>query len=172
MKKCEAISNQLIAYLDRRASSADRLEVEAHLAECRACHERAEGFRKLWGLLDEVPLVEPSLSFDARVHARVAEEPRQRWFGWLVPQPRLAFAVALLLVLSVWTARLPREGNPASNEQQDFEAIQDLGVLENYDVLSKFDALSEVPVEATPDQQQAQPPSPTSDGSDQPASEE
>jgi anti-sigma factor RsiW len=172
MKKCEEVSNQLIAYLDRRASSADRLEVEAHLAQCRACHERADGFRKLWGVLDEVPLVEPSLSFDARVRTRVAEEPRQRWFGWLMPQPRLAFAMALLLALSVWTARLPREGSPVASEQQDFEAIQDLGVLENYDVLSKFDALSEVPVEATPDQQQAQPPSPNSDGSDQPASEE
>jgi anti-sigma factor RsiW len=172
MKKCEDISNQLIAYLDRRASSADRVEVEAHLAQCRACHERAEGFRKLWGVLDEVPLIEPSLGFDARIRARVAEEPRQRWFGWLVLQPRLAFAMALLLALSVWTARLPHEGNPVSNEQQDFEAIQDLGVLENYDVLSKFDALSEVPVEATTDQQQAQPPSPASDGSEQPAPED
>ena len=172
MKKCEEVSKQLIAYLDRRANSADRHEVEEHLAACSACHQRAEDFRKLWGVLDEVPLVEPSLSFDARIRARIAEEPRRRWVGWLVPQPRLAFSMALLLALGVWLARLPHEVNPAATEQQDFEAIKDLGVLENYDVLSKFDALSEVPADQTPDQQQAQPPSPDSDGSQQPAAEE
>ncbi|MGA7029061.1 MAG: hypothetical protein WBY24_10455, partial [Candidatus Acidiferrales bacterium] len=89
-----------------------------------------------------------------------------------VPQPRLAFSMALLLALSVWMAKLPRDVNPATSEQQDFEAIKDLGVLENYDVLSKFDALSEVPVDATPEQQQAQPPSPNSDGAQQPPAEE
>jgi anti-sigma factor RsiW len=172
MKKCEEVSKQLIAYLDRRANSAERHEMEEHLATCSACHERAEDFRKLWGVLDEVPLVEPSLSFDARIRARIAEEPRRGWLGWLVPQPRLAFAMTLLLVLSVWMANLPRgEGNAAGTEQQDFEAIKDLGVLENYDVLSKFDALSEVPADAAaPADQQAQPVNPASD--QQPATEE
>jgi anti-sigma factor RsiW len=171
MKKCDEVSKQLIAYLDRRANSADRHEVEEHLAACSACHQRAEDFRKLWGVLDEVPLVEPSLSFDARIRARIAEEPRRGWLGWLVPQPRLAFAMTLLLALSVWMANLPpREGNVVGTEQQDFEAIKDLGVLENYDVLSKFDALSEVPVDAAPVDQQAQPVIPASD--QQPTTEE
>jgi hypothetical protein len=49
------------------------------------------------------------------------------------------------------------EGATAGTEQQDFEAIKDLGVLENYDVLSKFDALSEVPAESSPADQQVQP---------------
>jgi anti-sigma factor RsiW len=165
MKKCEDISKQLIAYLDRRANSADRNEVEAHLAECNACHARAEEFQKMWGVLDALPVVEPSLGFDARLHARIAEEPRSRWFGWMVPQPRLAFAMALLLALSVWMGNMPSvnsgESATAGTEQQDFEAIKDLGVLENYDVLSKFDALSEVPAEETsPAGQQAQPVNP------------
>src|SRR5271155_3170166 len=140
MKKCEDVSKQLIAYLDRRANSAERHEVEEHLAACSACHQRAE-------------------------------EPRRGWLGWLVPQPRLAFAMTLLLALSVWMANLPREGSAAGSEQQDFEAIKDLGVLENYDVLSKFDALSEVPVEeAAPADQHAQPVNPANDP--QPATEE
>jgi anti-sigma factor RsiW len=161
MKKCDEVSKQLIAYLDRRANSADRNEVEAHLAECSSCHARAEEFRKMWGVLDALPAVEPSLGFDARLHARIAEEPRSRWFGWMVPQPRLAFAMALLLAVSVWMGRLPSvnsgEGATAGTEQQDFEAIKDLGVLENYDVLSKFDALSEVPAELSPADPQDQP---------------
>src|SRR5271163_795944 len=70
--KCEDVSKELIAYLDRRANSAERHNVEEHLAACSACHQRAEDFRKLWGVLDEVPLVEPSLGFDARIRARIA----------------------------------------------------------------------------------------------------
>ena len=113
-------------------------------------------------MLDEVPAIEPSLGFDARVRQRVAAEPQPRWFRWLVPQPRLAFSMALLLALSVWMVKLPREGtfgdsaNAAQAEQEDFSAIKDLGVLENYDVVTKFDALSElVP---TSEEQPEQPP--------------
>src|SRR5271154_6986447 len=149
LKKCEDISKQLIAYLDRRANSADRNEVEAHLAACSDCHARAEEFRKMWGVLDALPTVEPSLGFDARLHARIAEEPRSRWFGWLVPQPRLAFSMALLLALSIWIAKLPPSNSnmpsaAAVNESEQFQAIKDLGVLHNYEVLTKFDALSEL----------------------------
>ena len=176
LKKCEDISKQLIAYLDRRANSADRNEVEAHLAECSACHARAAEFQKMWGVLDTLPVVEPSLGFDARLHARIAEEPRSRWFGWMVPQSRLAFAMALLLALSVWMGNMPGvnsgEGATAGTEQQDFEAIKDLGVLENYDVLSKFDALSEVPVEPSPAQQQAQPVNDQNSDQQQPPAQE
>jgi anti-sigma factor RsiW len=145
--KCEDVSKELIAYLDRRANSAEREQVETHLAECAACRKRAEEFRRLWNMLDEVPLVEPSLGFDARLRQRIAAEPRRSWFNWLVPQPRLAFSMALLLALSIWLARVPQE-NLATlppTEQQQFEMIKDLDVLENYDVLTKFDALSELP---------------------------
>ena len=145
--KCEDVSKELIAYLDRRSNSAEREEVEAHLVECAACRSRAEEFRKLWNVLDEVQLVEPSLSFDARVRQRIGAEPRPSWFRWLVPQPRLAFSMALLVALSIWLARLPQENMAtiAPSEQQQFEMIKDLGVLENYEVLTKFDALSELP---------------------------
>jgi anti-sigma factor RsiW len=143
--KCEDVSKELIAYLDRRANSAERSEVEEHLTACTACRTRAEEFRKLWGVLDEVPGIEPSFAFDARLRQRLAAEPRPRWFRWLVPQPRLAFSLALLLAMSVWLAKLPPTENISTTRAQDFEAIRDLGVLENYDVLTKFDALSELP---------------------------
>jgi anti-sigma factor RsiW len=161
--KCENISKELIAYLDRRASSAERSMVEEHLAECANCHARAEDFRKLWGAMDEMPVIEPSVGFDARVRQRVAAEPARGWLGWLVPQPRLAFSMAFLLLLSVWIARLP--GQPAAvitaatAQQEDFNAIKDLGVLENYDVVTKMDALSELAPAASqqPTEQQKAP---------------
>jgi anti-sigma factor RsiW len=163
--KCEDVSKELIPYLDRRASSADRHEVEEHLAACVACRTRAEELRALWSVLDEVPIVEPSLGFDTRLRARIAEEPRPRWFRWFVPQPRLALSMALLLAVSVWIARLPQDNaglaGTAQGEHEQFQVIKNLDVLENYDVLSKFDALDEVPADelpaAQPDQQNDQP---------------
>jgi hypothetical protein len=162
MKKCEDISKQLIAYLDRRADSADRAELEAHLASCATCHARAEEFRALFGAMERIETIEPSAGFDARLRERIAVETKPGWLHWLVPQPRLAFSMALLLALSVWMAKLPRDNSgsmtaTAGTEQQDFEAIKDLGVLENYDVLSKFDALSEIPADAAPADEQAKP---------------
>jgi len=166
--KCEDVSKELIPYLDRRASSADRHEVEEHLAACVGCRTRAEELRTLWSVLDEVPIVQPSLGFDARMRARIAEEPRARWYRWFVPQPRLAMAMALLLAVSVWITDLPQDNSglagTAQNEQQQFQVIKNLDVLENYDVLSKFDALDEVPADEQPapqpdqqnDQQQQQ----------------
>jgi anti-sigma factor RsiW len=151
--KCEDVSKELIAYLDGRASSAERQKVEGHLAGCAACRSRAEEMRKVSMLLGEVPAIEPSFGFDARVRQRVAAEPRRSWFGRLVPAPRPAFAVALLIALTVLVAKLPSNRAPAATtatasaqeQEEDFNAIKNLGVLENYDVLTKFDALAEAP---------------------------
>lgn len=148
--KCEDVSRALIAYLDRRTNSAERRVVEDHLVACETCRGRAEEFRELSGILDEMPVIEPSFGFDARVRQRVAAEPRRQWLGWLVPQPRLALSMALLVALCVWIVKLPRQGSGVAtapvttSENEQFQVIKDLGVLENYDVLTKFDALSEL----------------------------
>jgi anti-sigma factor RsiW len=155
--KCEDVSKILIAYLDRRTNSADRGEIEAHLSSCPACWTRAEEFRRLWVVMDAVPGIEPSFAFDAKVRQRIAAEPRSRWFGWLVPQPRIVFSMALLAALSIWMAKMPPNDLASAGKGQDFEAIKDLGVLENYDVLTKFDALDELP---TGDSIQVQNPKP------------
>lgn len=144
--KCQEAANELIAYLDRRTNSADRKQLEEHLATCSPCRLRAEEFRKVWNVLDEVPSIEPSLGFDARLRQRVAAEPRARWKGWFIPQPRLVFSTALLVALSVWVGSRPPATSLESElgAKQQFEMIKDLPVLENYDELSKFDALSEL----------------------------
>jgi anti-sigma factor RsiW len=148
--KCEKISQELIAYLDGRMSAAERHETEEHLSGCAACRGRAEQFRRIWSVMDEVPVIEPSLGFDARIRQRLAAEPRPGWFGWLAPQARLAFSAVLLIALTVWVAKRPlsNPGTPhgatTASTEQDFNAIKDLGVLEDYDVVTKMDALSEL----------------------------
>jgi anti-sigma factor RsiW len=145
--KCEDVEKSLIAYVDDVAAPAERRTVESHLAICDACRARVAEFRSVSGLLGELPAIEPSFGFDARVRQRVAAEPQPGWFAWLVPQARVALTVLMV--------KLPgnRTDNPApvasttapvaESSDQDFDAIKDLGVLENYDVLTKFDAMSE-----------------------------
>jgi anti-sigma factor RsiW len=147
--KCEEVSNELMAYVDGRASAGARREIEEHLAGCAACQTRAEEFRRVWSVLDEAPAIEPSFGFDARLRQRIAAEPRRPRFFWFVPQPRLALSMALLAAMLALVVKLPT-GNPVAQpqsavvQQEDFKAIQNLNVLENYDVVTKFSALSDL----------------------------
>jgi anti-sigma factor RsiW len=133
--------------MDGRASDSDRRVVESHLKECAACQARVEGFSCVWTMLNEVPVVEPSQVFEARLRARMAAEPQRVgfWAG-LLPSPRLALAVALLAVFSMWQSSRPVTVNetaaPVSSDAE-FRMIQDLPVLENYDVLTSLDALAQ-----------------------------
>jgi anti-sigma factor RsiW len=157
MKNCDDISKGLIAYLDQRANPAERHDVEEHLTGCAACRTRAEEFRALWKVMEDVPAVEPSLGFNARVRQRVAGEPRTNWFGWFEPQARLALSAAMLVALTVFMVKMPANHPPApipaqtaaASSDQDFDAVKDLGVLEDYDVVTNMDALSQlVPAKA------------------------
>ena len=154
---CKQMETGLIAYLDGKANRTERREVEAHLAACAACRTRAEEIRALWGVMDELPLVEPSPAFDARLRTRVAAEPRRSFWAWLAPSPRLAFAAMLLLIASVWLSTLPpapppNAAPPPMNPEAEFRMIKDLPVLENYDVLANFEALSELPAQPANEQ--------------------
>ena len=155
--RCTGMEDKLIEYLDGRSRPAERRAVEEHLSSCADCRVRAEEFRALFGVLDDLPLVTPSPAFDASLRARIATEPQRRAFWNWLPSPRLAFAVTALVVMSVWLASMPAPRGTVSQAKTDtaatqvtadseFGMIRDLPVLENYDVLSKFDALSELPM--------------------------
>jgi len=153
VKDCTRLEGKLIEFLDGKANPSDRRAVQKHLNECAACKIRADEFRALWGVLDDVPTISPSAAFDASVRSRIAAQPVRSKFwnvwNWL-PAPRFTFALAALLILSVWVTSTPRvsENQAAINRSADaeFRMIRDLPVLENYDVLSKLDVLSELPV--------------------------
>jgi anti-sigma factor RsiW len=144
---CEGIEAQLIAYLDGKAREAEGREVEAHLAACGACRARADEFRRLWGVLEEAAVLEPSLGFDARLRRVIAAEPQPALFAWLIPSMRMAVAVTALVLLSVWISSVPPGDNsaPVAKAEEEFIMIRDLPVLEDYDVLANFEVLSELP---------------------------
>jgi anti-sigma factor RsiW len=147
---CAGMEDKLVEYLDGRAKPTERRAVEEHLAGCAGCRARAEEFRTLWDVLDDLPVISPPPAFDASLRARIAAEPARRAFWDWLPSPRLAFAITALVAMSVWMSSMPRvTGDPTAigrvSAEADFRMIRDLPVLENYDVLSKFDALSELP---------------------------
>jgi hypothetical protein len=144
------MENKILGYIDGRLKESERLEMEKHLSTCAACQMRVTEFRAVSGLLDELPVIEPSPAFDARVRARVAAEPaKQSWWASFLPAPRVAFAASMLLLAMVWLGM--RNDNPTINVNN----ADDLAVLENYDVLSNFSPLSELPP-ATPGDDEAQ----------------
>jgi anti-sigma factor ChrR (cupin superfamily) len=140
------MESKILPYVDGRLKASEQREVETHLAKCAACRVRVNEFRAVSGLLEELPQIEPSGAFDARVRARVAAEPvKQSWWAWLAPSPRVAFAASMLLFATVWLGS--RTGNnpgtvPPDNPDQ---MASDMPVLENYDVLSNFEALTDLP---------------------------
>ena len=161
------MESRILAYLDGRLNESERLEVEKHLASCAPCSVRVNEFRAVSGLLDELPVIEPSPEFDVRVHALVAAEPvKESWWAWLRVSPRVAFAASMLLLAALWmghwspnTSTVP----PMDMQQADAQMMQDLPVLEDHDVLSNFEPLKDLPGKADDDsddvqqQQQQQP---------------
>jgi anti-sigma factor RsiW len=155
---CERMESRILSYIDGRLKESERQDVEKHLAACAACQLRVEEFRAVSGLLDELPVIEPSPAFNARVHALVAAEPprKQSFWAWLNVSPRVAFATCALLVAGLWLGlshhaqpQLPWGGN---SQVADEQMMQDLPVLEDHDVISNFEPLKELPppVQAEP----------------------
>ncbi len=143
---CEKMETRILAYVDGRLKEGERAEVEKHLAGCAACRVRVNEFRAVTDLLDELPVIEPSGAFNARVHALVAAEPERKrsWFAWFTPSPRIAFMASMLLLATVWLGA-------RSGPEPPQIAPPDLSVVENadYDVISSFAPLSDL--SQTPD---------------------
>jgi anti-sigma factor RsiW len=156
---CNRMESRILPYVDGRLKAGEMKEMEAHLKTCAACQLRVNEFRALSGLLDELPQIEPSGAFDARVRARVAAEPvKQSWWSVFAPSPRVAFAASMLLLATVWFGSRPNETLVPTNGPEQEQVVSDLPVLENMDVLSNFDALSDLPQPVSDESNQQQQP--------------
>src|ERR1700736_4990059 len=110
---CGRMEKQMMPYVDGRLKVSEQREVEAHLAACPACRLRVNEFRAVSGLLDELPQIEPSPAFDARVRARVAAEPvKQSWWAVFAPSPRAAFAASGLQLATTCAQSRPSNVTP------------------------------------------------------------
>ena len=149
---CEKLAKLLVPYVDEKVSATERREVESHLVNCADCRTRVEEYGSLSNVLNELPRIQPSFGFDARLRARIASDAHPNWLSWLAPSPRLTFAMAILLAVSIFVVVRPAGVStvkPLSPENQ-FQMINNLPVLEDYDVVSNFDALSDLPLQQNP----------------------
>lgn len=147
---CSGMEKWMMPFVDGRLKPSEQREIEVHLASCATCRLRVNEFRAVAGLLDELPQIEPSVAFDARVRARVAAEPvKQSWWAAFAPSPRAALAASMLLLAAIWIESRPRlaTGEHAQNAAVNPANIDpnDLPVLENYDILANFEPLTELP---------------------------
>ena len=148
MMSCTRMESRILAYVDGRLKESERADVEKHLATCTACRVRANEFRSVNDLLGELPMIEPSPAFDVRVRACVAAEPvKQRWWAWITPSPRIAFAASMLLLAMLWVGyrSQPVANLPISPEEADASMMQDISVMEDHDTLANFEPLKELP---------------------------
>jgi anti-sigma factor RsiW len=147
------MESRILGYVDGRLKESERLDVEKHLAGCAPCRVRVNEFTAVSGLLDDLPLIEPSPAFDMRVHARVAAEPQPKadTWAWLRVSPRIAFAASMLLLMALWLGY--RNGTPIATviPDNDQAMMQDLPVLEDHDVLQNFEPLKDLPAPAQAD---------------------
>jgi anti-sigma factor RsiW len=153
---CEKMESRILAYVDGRLKESERPDVQKHLAACPPCRLRVEEFRAVSSLLEELPVIEPSPAFDARVRALVAAEPvKTNWWAWLRVPPRVAFAASALLVASLVFGYRSRIAEPVVHVD-DAQMMQDLPVLEDHDVLTNFEPLKELPPPADDDSDNVQ----------------
>jgi anti-sigma factor RsiW len=153
---CEKMESRILAYVDGQLKESERPDVEKHLTACAPCRLRVEEFRAVSSLLEELPVIEPSPGFDARVRALVAAEPvKTNWWAWLRVPPRVAFAASALLVASLVFGYRSRIAEPVVHVD-DAQMMQDLPVLEDHDVLTNFEPLKELPPPADDDSDNVQ----------------
>ena len=140
---CKKMESRILGYVDGRLKESERLQAEKHLQSCVSCAVRVNEFRSVSGLLEELPKIEPSGAFDARVRARVAAEPvKQNWWATFLPAPRVALAALLLVLAMVWVGWPSHTVNVRTPEEAQLQP--DLPVLENYELLSSFAPLTDL----------------------------
>jgi len=131
--------------------------LDEHLRGCASCTQELRSMRQTMVLLDEWEAPEPSPYFDSRLRARLREaaaEPRS-WLGWL-RKPAIAFAMALLMVVSVTIFRnapdhndIAKNPKPPATINQTGTAVSDLQELEHDgDMYANFDMLDDLGTEA------------------------
>jgi hypothetical protein len=142
--------------------------IRAHAAECAACRDILDGYRRLDAVLEEWKPLEPSAWFDARVRAAAAAARPARpgwlnWGRWLAPAlATLVIVAGVAIVRTSRSARRPRPaGGPgaslpapasgkaavnlaaaAGQQAQAKTADQELKMYENLPELENYDLLS------------------------------
>lgn len=116
MLDCKKIQPQLSEYVDGALPADTAWDIKMHLASCAVCSQVAGELSTTARLLNTLPSLEPSLDFEAKLAARLADrvlQPRRPslwdrlsegvrgWWAQPLARPALASGVALAALLPV-----------------------------------------------------------------------
>ncbi|MDQ3697095.1 MAG: zf-HC2 domain-containing protein [Gemmatimonadota bacterium] len=73
MINCSGFREHHLAFLDNTLSDADLVAMQRHIAECADCARRDTAMRRGLLLFRNLPAIEPSADFAARLNARICQ---------------------------------------------------------------------------------------------------
>ena len=113
---CEAIAEDLTAFVDGELPEAERAPIDAHVAGCLSCRREIERITKVNALVAGLQRIEPSPEFEDRLRRRLATGAaadgaatgtrRRAWRPALWGVPALAAAAVIALVW-YWSLAAP-----------------------------------------------------------------
>src|SRR4051812_39016227 len=146
--KCEQIRE---SFIESRLPA----ETQAHVGSCAACAQAWAEHQKVFALLDEWKVPEPSPFFDTRLNARVreikaAEADRTGAFGWLhkpmfgMPVWRTAAAATLAIAggMGIGVMRKNQDGQKVMVAETAVSDVQQLD--KHQDEISSLDLLDDL----------------------------
>jgi anti-sigma factor RsiW len=124
---CEAIGEELVAFLDDELDEATRRPVASHVATCLVCRREVERLTLVRRWVSELPAVEPSPSLADGLWAKIAAEATPstpapnvrvlRPWRWAAPALAAAAVVALAFSSLFRTTESPRKAPSAASER-------------------------------------------------------
>ena len=128
---CQEVRENLGAYLQQKLSNDELLTIKQHVSECMICAHELDHLKQVDIALSHYPSIEPSLSFDARLFARLDElenEGGKKWFDWgrirLVDRYAWSLAVLMMTTAGIWIGIRHQQYRELSSLQKVIE-VQD-----------------------------------------------
>ena len=105
---CRSVKKRLSAYQDRELGSDEQARIKSHLQDCPECSSLYAEFQHTWGVLGDVPEIDPSPAFYLELRKKIAGLndhhfiPRLRQVFQFLPAP-LPMAALVLAGLVIGT---------------------------------------------------------------------
>jgi len=136
MKDCKKAKECFSGYFDGLLEEDSKRELERHLETCPECRKEWNSYRSLFTAVRNLPPVEASGGFEARLAARIRREeaPRRSWWQDFarIPLPVPIGAAALILVaVFSYTHLADRAAPPAGESPAPVLAADTAGTRHN-----------------------------------------
>lgn len=158
--KCQDIKKLIPEYIENDLQPKQNHIVAEHLLDCQVCRHEVETMKKTWGLLTQLPGLEPNPNYISRFWTELSlrqqpwhEKALETILGYL-PQRRLAPALAtacLVLIMGLFAVKnylyiSKSEEALANLNQDDLEMVEFVDLAENYDIIEEIEFLEDLEI--------------------------